>query len=305
MSLNPLSAAVWQQRSDFKKLTRRFFDNLNFVEADTPVLVHWPSLEPHLDPYEVSIEAGRKAYLCSSPEFGLKKILGSGCTKVYELAHSFRSYEQGPWHSREFIMLEWYQVGLDLKGLMDQCANFLASIFPQLPQYRFSVEEWMQRQGFPNISPKFLKNILAEQGCDTLNMDDDEAFFRLFLPTESQLEKLGIVFLYNYPESQRSYATVRDHWAQRFEVYIHGIEVGNAFEEERQPERLLALLEGEQKKRRDLGKNPLGIDLDFVKALAKIPEPISGIAMGWDRLFALWAQQDSLRVSSPFLTSEF
>ena len=267
--------------------------------------MQWPSLEPHLDPYEVSMEQGRKAYLCSSPEFGLKKILASGCPKVYELAHSFRSYEQCPWHSREFIMLEWYQVGLKLEGLMDQCAEFLATLFPQLPQHRFTVQKWMIRHGVPNLKPETLRNILLEQGVDQAkNMDADEAFFRLFLPTESQLEKLGIVFLYHYPESQRSYATVQGGWAQRFEVYINGVEVGNAFEEERDPLHLQALLNDEQKKRAELGKNPLGIDGDFVQALANITDSISGIAMGWDRLFATWSLGKSLRTSCPFLPSD-
>jgi elongation factor P--beta-lysine ligase len=96
---------------------------------------------------------------------------------------------------------------------------------------------------------------------------------------------------------------VREGWAQRFEVYINGVEVGNAFEEERNPEHLLQLLQKEQQNRIDLGKDPLGIDGDFVQALSKIQAPISGIAMGWDRLFALWSQSSSLRQSSPFLPS--
>jgi elongation factor P--(R)-beta-lysine ligase len=198
LSLNALSPEIWKQRSDFKKLTRQFFDELGFIEIDTPFLVEWPSLEPHLDPYQVGMENQQRAFLSSSPEFGLKKSLGQGCTKVYELAHSYRSHEQGPWHSREFIMLEWYQVGLELQGLLQQCSHFLKILFPHLPQHRFRVQEWMARHGFSDISGPALKAVLQEQGCpNTETMDADEAFFRLFLPTESQMETMGIVFLYH------------------------------------------------------------------------------------------------------------
>lgn len=311
MSMNPLPPSVWEARHRFKALTRDFFDQEGFIEVDTPTLVQYPSCEPHLDPYPVELEsesdassdASAKGYLCTSPEFGLKKILGSGCERIYEMAHSFRAHEQGNWHSREFIMLEWYVKGFELKDLEKQCAQFLSHLFPDLPQHHFTVSEWMQQQlGLPDLSEESLKNELKKHGrSDLEDMSADEAFFRLFLPTESALEDLGIVFLSHYPSSQRSYATTKDGFAQRFEVYIRGVEVGNAFEEEKSSRTLKQLLETEIAERNELGKAPLGIDQDFVHALAHIQEPISGIAMGWDRLFALWNGHAHLRESSPFL----
>jgi elongation factor P--beta-lysine ligase len=94
---------------------------------------------------------------------------------------------------------------------------------------------------------------------------------------------------------------VKNGLAQRFEVYIHGVEVGNAFEEEKDPNALDQLLKKEQLEREHMNKVPLGSDMEFIHALEDIPEPISGIAMGWDRLFALWNKSESLRDSSPFI----
>ena len=302
MSLNPLSPETLQRRHELKKITRTFFEQQGFVEADTPTLVEWPSCEPHLDPYEVQLEHGQKGYLTSSPEFGLKKILKTGLPKVYELSHSYRSHERGHWHSREFLMLEWYVRGFELQDMMDHCRSFLSHLFPKLPQQQFTITEWMVRHGIPDLHPETLRAHCSQKGVlDVEQMDPDEAFFRSFLPTESALEELGIVFLSHYPSSQCSYATTKHGFAQRFEVYIHGIEVGNAFEEQKDPHVLREHLKQEQSERKKLGKNALGTDLDFVHALEHIPEPISGIAMGWDRLFSIWNQKQSLRDSSPFL----
>jgi lysyl-tRNA synthetase class 2 len=302
MSLNPLSPETLQRRHELKKITRHFFEQQGFVETDTPTLVQWPSCEPHLDPYEVQLEHGNKGYLTSSPEFGLKKMLKTGLPRVYELAHSYRGHELGDWHSREFLMLEWYVKDFHLQNMIEHCSLFLAQLFPDLPQHQFTVEEWMTRHGVPDLQPETLKNHCAQKGViDADSLDPDEAFFRLFLPTESALEPLGIVFLKHYPSSQCSYACVQNGFAQRFEVYVHGIEVGNAFEEEKNPNVLKQLLKHEQDERQGMNKPPLGSDLDFVHALENISESISGIAMGWDRLFAIWNQGKNLRDSSPFL----
>jgi lysyl-tRNA synthetase class 2 len=301
MSLNPIHPDIAIKRHQFKKLTRSFFEKNGFIEVDTPVLVQWPSCEPHLDPYRVEIEHGQSAYLSSSPEFGLKKIMGSGLDRIYELSHAFRSNELGDWHSREFIMLEWYVKGFQLSQLREQCSDFLKELFPSLPFHCFTVEQWMQANGIPDLNRKTLLRLCQEKGVTNIeNMDDEEAFFRLFLPTESKLKEMGIVFLSDYPESQCSYATVKHHKAQRFEVYVNGIEVGNAFEEEKNKYNLRQQIDKERKERIALNKNSLGVDEAFLEALDHISDPISGIAMGWDRLFSLWIQELNLRNSSPF-----
>lgn len=303
MSQNPITAECTRQRAQFRKLTRTALETEGFIEVDSPTLVKWPTLEPHLDPFEVICEDG-PGYLTSSPELGLKKILGTELERIYEISHCFRSHERGKWHSREFMMLEWYEKNCRLQGLIDRCSAFLSFLFPDLKQERWRVSDWMASCGIPDLSLSSMRERLASQGVQgTQNINEDEAFFRLFLPTESQLEQRDIVFLYHYPKSQCSYAKVSGAWALRVEVYIRGVEIGNGFEEETRSEALLSQLRREQVERRLLHKPELGIDHDFVMALDSIDIPISGIAIGWDRLFATWHKASNLLEASPFLPS--
>ncbi len=303
MSQNPITAKRTLQRAEFRKLTRTVLENDGFIEVDSPTLVRWPTLEPHLDPLEVICEDG-PGYLTSSPELGLKKILGTDLQRIYEISHSFRSHERGKWHSREFMMLEWYEKNCKLQGLIERCAHFLSFLFPNLKQERWTVSDWMTSCGSPELSGAAMRKRLASQGVqNTHHMSEDEAFFRLFLPTEAQLEQRDIVFLYHYPKSQCSYARVSGPWALRVEVYIRGIEIGNGFEEETRADALMSQLQLEQKERRQLNKPALGIDHDFVMALDREEAPISGVAIGWDRLFAVWSEASSLLEASPFLPS--
>jgi len=300
--IHRLADEVWKQRAEFRRLTRSFFDERNYVEVDTPHLLKVPSLEPHLDPYPVLLDHGKKGYLNTSPEVNLKKVLGAtGLEKIYELAHSYRSEERGTWHRSEFIMLEWYAKGYRLPDLMDETSCFLKRLFPELQQSRITVADWFKEHLGLEPTLEEMRGRLQEQGLDGANdIAWSECFFRLFLPTESRLESMGIVFLYNYPEELSSYATVTNGVAKRFEVYVNGTEVGNAFEERTSVEDMTRQLQKEQKERLELGKDPLAIDASFASALHRIEGPVSGIAMGWDRLFALWMGQKDLGGNCPY-----
>ena len=299
---SPLSDDVWKKRADFRQQTRKFFDDHGYLEVETPHLLRRPSLEPHLDPYPVDLEHGKKGYLNTSPEVNLKKLLGSTqLKKIYELAHSYRSGERGGWHRSEFIMLEWYARGYLLQDLMEECSVFLESLFPSLPQHQIKVSDWFKKN--LGIAPEFdsMRQYLGSQGLGKVEeMDWSECFFRLFLPTESKLEPMGIVFLYDYPEELSSYAKVKGGVAKRFEVYLHGVEVGNAFEERTSRHDMLEQLQKEERERAELQKERLFIDDEFAGALDHIKEPVSGIAMGWDRLFSLWLGDEELEKNCPY-----
>ncbi|MBF0197141.1 MAG: hypothetical protein HQL32_05505 [Planctomycetes bacterium] len=289
-------------RSKLLKQVRDFFYSRDFLEVNTPALVPLPSLEPHLIHYPVQIEDSEKAYLISSPEFSHKKILSTGAQRIFEIAHCFRADERGEWHSREFLMLEWYVRSFTLADLLKQCEDFLRELLPEENQYSLiTMEEWFHRNYGHGYARCDLESSLVNKGVENVSsMNYDELFFRLFLPTESSLVNLGVVFLTHYPEELRSYAKVIDGKAARFEVYIHGVEVGNAYEEEKDPETLRGILENERSERRAMARDPLAIDEDFLGALSQIPEPISGIAMGLDRIMALVRGDHNLCSISPF-----
>ena len=297
-----LSKDVWEKRALFRKLTRNFFEERGYLEVETPHLLRYPSLEPHLDPYAVELEKKKRGFLNTSPEVNLKKLLGScQLPKIFELAHSYRGGEKGEWHRSEFIMLEWYARDCQMFEMMGEVSEFLTSLFPDIPQHRLTVNEWFQQHlGIVPVREEMTR-VLVENGVEGVeSMDFGECFFRLFLPTESRLESMGVVFLSEYPTELSSYSKVKGDLAQRFEVYIHGIEVGNAYEERTDKKEMLSQLEKEQEERISMGKDPLVVDESFASALDHIEESVSGMAMGWDRLFAIWQGASDLKGNCPY-----
>lgn len=290
-----------QQRSIFFQKIRDFFIHHDYLEIDTPHLVRHPSLEPFLDPYCIELDHKQQGVLITSPEFALKKALNHECPKIFEIAHAYRKDEPGPWHSSEFRMLEWYTINQTLDQLISQCQNLLKLFFPKLDMQTIELKDWFEMHYGHGFEPEQMKGTLHQRGLDHVeNMDFSEMFFRLFLPTESKLNELGVVFLKGYPKEMCAYATTENGYAQRFEIYIQGIEVANAYQEEKSPDKLLQLLKKEQAQREKLNKPTFEIDFDFVNALKDIQEPISGIAMGLDRVFALSIGQSKLAGTSPF-----
>lgn len=148
--MNELSREMLVKRSKFLSAIRRFFEERNYLETDTPFLKAVPSMEPYLDPFLVhSPSKKEKGYLITSPEYSLKEILSKGLERIYEIAHTFRSGEEGsPYHSAEFLMLEFYTVGMKLDGLMDFCTELL---------------EFLDREFHPfGFDPKNVRRISVE-----------------------------------------------------------------------------------------------------------------------------------------------
>lgn len=296
--MKKVSVNILKQRSDFFRKVRDFFYRHDFIEIDTPSLVEYASTEPHLDPYEVITENGCTEYLITSPEYAMKKVLGMGCEKVFELSHAWRSKEKGPWHTREFIMLEWYWVGAELDVLIQMSIEFIKECLGELKNVHIlTVEEWFKKQYGCGCDTNDLESILKDKDVDCEGMSYEEKFFRCFLPTESHFKSMGLVVLKDYPEPLKAYSRVVDGKAKRFEMYLHGVEIANAFFEEKSPEALNKIIDTEMNERKELGKNPIGKDIEFVHCLEKIEKPISGIALGLDRLFALSLGYQGLELS--------
>jgi len=299
--MNQLSSATWKERSHFFQTIRKFFLEQNYLEVDTPNLVKKPSLEPFLDPYTLKLEHEQMGVLITSPEFSLKKILSEECPKIFELSHCFRSEEPGPWHSSEFRMLEWYTLHQTLEQLIEQCLNLISPLFPNLSHQTFTLEQWFQKHFHHGLDIHDMQTTLKQRDCQNIEgMDETEIFFRLFLPTEHELEKMGIVILRDYPAQQCSYSRIKNGTAQRFEIYVNGVEIANAYLEETRPDVLLKQLQHEQNERKKMNKEPFEIDLEFVHALEDIQVPTCGIALGLDRLFALQQNQKSIGQVSPY-----
>lgn len=300
-----------RQRARLLRAIRAFFDTRDFVEIEAPVLVHSPGLEPHLDAFEV--KTGTRRYLHTSPEYALKRLLGTtDLARIYSLGPCFRDEHASDTHSPEFTLLEWYETGLDLFGLMDQtealiieCAGALgveqitrdgAMVALDAPFERLSVQEAFTRYAgvdpWEHTTAQALKAaaIAAGQRVDTDSPAWDDVFFQIFLnAVEPQLGRERPVFLWGYPPSQAALARLdpeQPSRALRFELFAAGLELCNAFDELIDPVEQRRRFEIDLADRRDLGRPLYPIDEPLLEALAGM-RPTCGIAVGVDRLAML------------------
>lgn len=309
--MNELSSFVLSNRAIFLWQVRKFFQEKNFLEIDTPKLKSTPGMEPYLDPYIVSSPTkGKEGYLVTSPEYSLKQSLSYGLEKVYEIAQVYRSGEKGNLHTREFLMLEFYQVGVDEFGLMEICIelfehlekNFRAIGFQRDACKKISVQELFVSTLGIGLSSEELSSFLSKNYSDFKNDPSyryEDLFFLVFLNFIEPNFPQETLFLYHYPTPLASLAKIEGDVARRFEIYWKGVELGNAFYELNDPSLQRQRFEEEQELRRSLGKEVFILDEKFLSSLEMLPD-CSGIAIGLDRLFMIYMQEESLAHISPY-----
>jgi lysyl-tRNA synthetase class 2 len=301
---------------------RGFFVAHGFVEVETPALQVSPGLEPHLHAVAVTLRtpegARQPRYLHTSPEFAMKKLLAAGEPRVFQLARVFRDAERSATHHPEFTMLEWYRAGADYTALMDDCAALLAACAdaaavaalrwqahasdPRAAFERLSVADAFARHAgidllatapdphAPDVAR--LAAAAAHAGIAAHDGDDWESlFFRIFLERiEPRLGTPVPTVLYNYPISMAALArpSPRDpRLAERFELYVGGLELANAFSELTDPVEQRRRFAADVAKKQRLYGERYPIDEDFLAALGGGFPASAGIALGVDRLVML------------------
>ncbi len=309
-------------RKILKRAIEDFFDSRSFIEIDAPIIVTCPGTEVHLDYFESKWidfhELKHKRFLRSSPELHLKQCLAEGLEKIYHIGKCFRNGgEKTDWHHPEFTMLEFYQTGINYNGFMNLteelihfcCQKLKSSGFTvlELPQHfpRLSVYEiFLQCTGIELIdNDTELAAKAIRKGFISIQKSDDfeTAFFKLMLDAvEPWMTQQVATILYDYPPSQSALARVENNRAKRFEVYLGGIELGNAFWELTDYKENLARLEICSRSRRTIGKPEIPHDPDFLNALQHGIADCCGIAIGFDRLLALLLKANNLDSVIPF-----
>ncbi len=311
---------------------RAFFDAQGYIEVETPLVVAKPGMEPHLDPFETTVADpfGNRfpAYLITSPEYAMKKLLAAGFPKIYQLARCFRNGEafEGR-HNPEFTMLEWYRTGTDYAGIMDETEALVKHVAEKTayksvierngrlidlakPWERLTVREAMRKHAGVDLDAALgdagiLRAKAAELG-HVLPEDVpwDDAFFSVFLnAVEPQLGLERPTLLCEYPVSMAalSKASASDpRYAERFELYIGGLEIANAFTELTDAKEQRKRLEEERALRKTLGRTDYAVDDDFLAALEEGMPEAGGIALGFDRLMMLLLGEDDIRAVQAF-----
>jgi lysyl-tRNA synthetase class 2 len=269
-------------------------------------------MEPYLDSFSAD-----GAYLRTSPELHMKRLVARGFERIFQIGPCFRKGDRGRWHAEEFSMLEWYRSFCDLDALADECAELLAALAPlardreyfrRTPRRVTCVELFREFAGVELVDdqdPAPLLEACRAHGVATAADDDwDDLFFRLFLDLIEP--RLGVdrpVFLFGYPARQAALAKKapprpgRLPTCYRFEIFLSGLELANAFYELTDPVEQRARFEEDRRIRAAAGKPVYAIDEDFMAALEAGLPPMSGIALGVDRLVAaLLACEDLSRV---------
>ncbi len=271
---------------------RSFFKEKGYIEVSTPILLDFPNLDANVEPISLYVKEKeiKRKWLQTSPEYSMKKLLAKYKRDIFQIAKVFRNNEWGRIHRVEFHMLEWYAVGCDYRYLIEEIKQLLRRIFGFKRFEIVSLEEAFRKR-FKSPLPrdeKGLKEILRREGINFEEEEDWETlFYRAFIEVERNLGKSVPAFLINFPERLSALAKVKNGYAERFELFIKGIEVANGWSEETNPEEIKRRLLKESEKRN------LPIDEEFIKVHKDMPE-CAGCSIGLDRLFMLWLGKEEL-----------
>lgn len=317
-----------RQRAEIIAGIRRFFDEQGFVEVETPALVSQPGMEPHLEAFQTTYDA-RPFYLHTSPEYAMKRLLAAGFERIYQICKVFRNEPAGRMHSPEFSMLEWYRAYADYTDIMVDVENLVAQLATDLngePVIRTARHTVDLTPPWPRLTVRdalfhyagitadayletdaFIRQAHAK-GHATVGMGDspDIAFFKVFLDgVERHLGTQKPAILCDYPAPMAALAKRKasaPEVAERFEVYIAGVELGNAFTELNDPDEQRQRLKEEAAQRLRDGNPAHPIDEHFLAALECGMPPSGGIALGVDRLVMLLTGASSIQevVAFPF-----
>lgn len=311
-----------RRRARLVRETRAFWEGRGCAEVETPCLVPVPGMEVHLHGFASRFEAhlgrgeGMDLWLRTSPELAIKRLLVGGAGSVFELARVWRNGEVSPRHAPEFTMLEVYLAGEGLEGLMDAVEGYLRAVLPpvvahagvetdlSLPFERVTVAEAFARVGVDVLASVDAATAEGEGAVLAASaraaglampagLDWEDLFFHLMLEhVEPRLGRGRGTFLTHWPAPQAALAR-RDpgdpRAALRFEVFAAGLELGNAFDELRDPAEQRARFTRDVAEREALHGPGWGVDEDFLAALDHGLPPVSGIALGFDRLAMLAA----------------
>ena len=259
------------ERARVLREIRAFFDARGFTEVETPVRIPAPAPEPHID-----CPPSGDWFLRASPELQMKKLLAAGMERIYQIGPCFRAGEKGRRHSPEFTMLEWYRANADYSDIARDAEELVAEVLR--PRGSAALPRVTVREAYRRWA-----------GWDPVEAWDQDRFdFDMATKIEPNLPK-GPLFLMDYPAPAASLARLKaddPRVAERWELYVDGLELANAFTELTDPVEQRRRFESARAERRALGEADYPLDEEFLDALARMP-PSGGVALGVDRLVML------------------
>ena len=306
--------ATLRLRAKLLAQVRTFFATRNVLEVETPALSAAAIPDPNLASFAVRYAGpgprhGQTLYLQTSPEFPMKRLLAAGSGCIYQIARVFRDGEAGRRHNPEFTLLEWYRVGFNHHRLMDETAalvtELLAGRLLLSPPERLSYQEIFQQH--LGLDPHRVTVTELAAGAAAQNvaippgmpLTDPDPWLDLLLThcIEPKLGRGRLTFIYDYPVSQAALARLRPGdppVGERFELYLHGVELANGFHELGDAGEQRRRFAAENGARRAAGWPEMPMDEPLLAALAAGLPDCAGVALGFDRLVMLAAEKTTL-----------
>jgi len=279
---------------------RAWFHGRGYIEVTTPARIAAPAPEPHID----CPRAG-DAWLRASPELQMKKLVAAGAERIFQIGPCFRAGERGRLHAEEFTMLEWYRRGVTARDILAETEALLRHVA-------------REATGATVVSHRGVTCDLAAPwrvvtvrdayrqwaGWDPLaDFDQDRFDEDMALKVEPALPKETPCVLYGYPRQAASLSRLSPddpRVAERWELYLCGVEVANAFGELTDGAEQRRRFEEARRERRALGEDDYPLDEDFLRALARGDFPdCGGIAVGIDRFVMLLCGADAISDAMP------
>jgi len=282
-----------QKRASILQGIRHFFVEEGYLEVETPHRIPTPAPESHID----AIPSG-SWFLHTSPELCMKRMMAAGYEKIFQICRCWRDRERGSQHLPEFTLLEWYRAGADYHSLMEECERFIRCVAIAIglgqkfffrsheinlskPWERISVQE-----AFRYYSETSMNEALERNLFDEIMVGDIEPELGLEKPT----------FIYDYPAERGALARLKPgdpSVAERFELYIGGLELANGFSELVNSEEQRRRFHHENESRQSTGKFVYSMPDKFLAELDHMPSS-AGIALGVDRLVMIFLDVETI-----------
>ncbi len=302
------SLANLRARAQLYQKLREFFAARSIMEIEAPVMGAAAVTDPYIDSITAQC-AGLTYYLQSSPEFAMKRLLAAGSGPIYSLGKVFRNGESGRRHNPEFTLLEWYQPGFDDHLLMQELADLVASLMPNLSIEKYSYRDWFQRHfGIdPHTANVAELEALARQHIETGIESDDRDLWLDLLVSHVLEPKLGhgLTLIYDYPASQAALARIEvdergQRVARRFEAFLNGMELANGYWELTDAREQRQRFDADLDKRQHESLPCYPLDEKLIAALeAGLPNS-AGVALGIDRLLMFLVGAKTIGEVIPF-----
>ncbi len=297
--------AAARARAEMTSTCREFFATRQILEVNTPVLSATTVTDPNIESLATGTGSGA-AFLQTSPEYFMKRLLASGYPDIYQIGPVFRDAECGRRHLPEFTMIEWYRLGFGLREMMEETVALICALLPRLTlslvRYCSYQETFLEQIGLDPLTANvdaLAEATSADSRLRTALGSDRDAWLSLAITTHiaPAFDRRNLTVIFHYPESQAALArSCPDdrRVADRFEVYLGELELCNGFVELADAQEQQHRFKNDQRLRKAAGRAVHDIDHALLAALQHGLPPCAGVAVGLERLLMLQLEENDI-----------